>query len=59
MSGSPRTYPTTSSCKPPKSPAGVQVSGGVGSSSKDFLQPGDAAGLTPASKTNTITSQHR
>ncbi|XP_023702268.1 teneurin-a isoform X2 [Cryptotermes secundus] len=58
MSGSPRTYPTTSSCKAPKSPAGVQMSGG-GPSSKDFLQPGDTAGLAPASKTSTVTSQHR
>lgn len=60
MSGSPRTYPTASSCRPPKSPAAVQVSaGGTGSGSKDFLQPGDTAGLAPASKTNTISSQHR
>jgi len=60
MSGSPRTYPTASSCKPPKSPAGMQMSGGGGGpSSKDFLQPGDTAGLTPAAKTSTISSQHR
>jgi hypothetical protein len=60
MSGSPRTYPTTSTCKPPKSPAGMQVCGGGGGpSSKDFLQPGDTAGLAPAAKTSSISSQHR